>query len=372
MHKKLIMKKCKILILILTMILLAGCGKHEVEIDITEFVSAKFTGLNGKAEAYVKFDFPSFEEAIISKVDSEDISVTQLAVLEESIKLETDKTEGITNGDTINVSVSFNEELAANIGVKLIGTEITFEAVDLEEGKEINPFNDIILEYSGVAPYAKVSVNNDASDLANVIRYNIENTDNIMNGDEIKVTVSYNAEELDAWGYIITETEQTFIAEGIDYYITECADIDEETFKRMESRAIDWIESELAYNSYQYRKIMYPKDFIGLSLDKGEVSNIELTSAYLLVLKELGKDSFSAANYIYLIFKVTTIDEKNPEGKTTYVPVGFKNLIMQSEGIDVDTIEPYITSDTYEIIDDMLRELITDKSDKYTYEELTY
>ena len=106
------MKKYKILILILTMILLVGCGKREVEIDISEFLQVSYTGINGKAEANVKFDFPDFEKAVISKVDSEDISVMQLAVLEESIKLETDKTGGIANGDTINVSVTWNDELA--------------------------------------------------------------------------------------------------------------------------------------------------------------------------------------------------------------------------------------------------------------------
>lgn len=372
------MKKYKILILVLAMILLAGCGKREVEIDITEFVQVSYTGINGKAEAYVKFDFPRFEEAIIAKVDSEDLSVIQLATLEKSIKLETDKAEGISNGDAINVSVSFNEELAENIGVKFLGTEIAFEAADIEEGEVIDPFQGIVIEYSGTAPYAKARVNTDLSVLPNYISYKMENEGDIFtdyyitNGDEIKVTAYYNADLLEAQGYIVTETEKTFIAEGIDYYITECADIDEETFKKMESKAINWIESELTYSDYQYNKIMYPKDFIGSSLEKGEVSNIELISAYLLVLKELGKDSFSVANYTYLIIKVTTTDEKNPDGKTTYVPVGFKNLIMQSEGIDVDAIDPYITSDTYEIFDDMFREIITDNNDKYTYEEITY
>ncbi len=371
------MKKFKILIFILTMILLAGCGKREVEIDITEFVQISYTGINGKAEAYVKFDFPSFEEAIIAKVDSEDISVMQLATLEKSIKLETDKTESISNGDTINVSITWNDELANNIGVKFMGAEIAIEAADIEEGEVIDPFQGIVIEYSGTAPYAKARINEDLCALPNAISYKMENEGDIYtdyyitNGDEIKVTAYYNADLLESQGYIVTETEKTFIAEGIDYYITDCADIDEETFKKMESKAIDRIESELEYN-YQYKKIMYPDDFIGVSLEKGEVSNIELTSAYLLVLKELGKDTFSAANYTYLIFKVTAMDEKNPEGKTVYVPVGFKNLIMQSEGIDVDTIEPYITTDTYETIDDMFRELITEKNDQYTYKEMTY
>lgn len=373
LHEKTYMKKCKLLILIaMLLLILTGCGKSKPEINLTEFVSVSFTGINGKAETNVRFDFPSFEESLIATAESEDISVMQLAVLEESIKLEADKTENITNGDTITVSLTWNDELVENIGVKFTGSEITIEAADIEEGKVIDPFQGIVIEYSGTAPYAKASVNKDLSALPNDISYKIENADNyITNGDEIKVTAYYNADMLETRGYIVTETEHTFIAEGIDYYITEYTEIDEETFQKMDDQARDMIESKLADN-YEYRHIMYPKDFIGSSIKTGEISNVELTNTYFLVLKELGKDSFSTSNLLYQIYKVTTIDEKSPEGKIVYVPVIFKNFIMKSTGVDVDFSDAYVQTQTYEVFDDMFREKITANKDKYTYEEITY
>jgi len=38
----------------------------------------------------------------------------------------------------------------------------------------------------------------------------------------------------------------------------------------------------------------------------------------------------------------------------------------------VDIFDAYISSDTYEIFDDMFKEKITANKDKYTYEEISY
>lgn len=364
------MKKCKILILISMLLLfLAGCGKKEEEINLTEFVSVSYTGFNGKAKANINFDFPSFEEVIISKVDSEDISVMQLAVLEESIKLEADKKESISNGDTINVSVSWNDELAKNIGVKLTGSEIVVEVSAIEEAKEIDLFKDIVIDYSGESPYATASVRNTSSDyFLSSMRYTIENSGNIANGDEIKVIADCDVESAEEKGYIITETEHTFIAEGIDYYITEYSEIDEETFQKMDSQARDLIESRLASH---YDSMMYPDNwYIGLEYD--EIVSIDLTNAYFFVLKEgLEKDYSSVGNSIFLIYTVTTKDERSPEGKVAYIPVYFKDFILRDTGMDVVITDGYITS-TYDVYDNLFRNIVTVNKEKYSYEEITY
>lgn len=296
----------------------------------------------------------------------------QLAVLEESIKLEADKKESISNGDTIKVSVSWNDELAKNIGVKLTGSEIVVEVSAIEEAKEIDLFKDIVIDYSGESPYATASVRNTSSDyfLSNM-RYTIENNGNIANGDEIKVIAECDVESAEEKGYIITETEHTFIAEGIDYYITEYSEIDEDTFQKMDSQARDLIESELAGN-YEYMHRMYPKEIYIHYIETGEISSIERTNIYFMVLKNLENDSLSTPNFIFQIYQVTTVDEKSPEGKTVYIPVGFKNFIMRNTGVDIDISDAYITSHTYETFEDMFSELVTENKDKYVYEEIPY
>ena len=110
-----------------------GCGKSKnAEIDtadgvtnILDYVTVDFAGDNGEGTAYVQVDYDGMEtemvggEEEIKKMDDiGDLSeLTKYINAVSSITLNIDKNSGLSNGDTVTVSVTYDSSAAESAGV---------------------------------------------------------------------------------------------------------------------------------------------------------------------------------------------------------------------------------------------------------------
>ena len=196
------------------MMALSGCGS-KAEIEMTDYVSVDFSGLDGEGKAEVHFDASAMEMDIYEQLSdekkdptAEEIEETledigKLAEFENTITCELDKTEGLEIGDEVTVTISYDKDGAKDCDLKIKGeTEKTFEVEGLKERVELDPFDSdvfntddgIEISFSGRDPFGSISVENHlpSGDPLSKVKYSVDKEENIKNGDAITVTASLN------------------------------------------------------------------------------------------------------------------------------------------------------------------------------------
>jgi len=349
----------------------SGCGSKSV--DLSGFAVISIRGYDGDASASVSVDWGAFENAILSVKEKNSLSsVAKIAELEGSISYKLDKTESLSNGDTVTLKVSWDDSVMKKYKLKFTASKKALQVMGLDKLTEIDLFADIHIEYDGVAPEAKAILRNASHDaFLKTINYRIDNGFDLSNGDTITVTANINVDIAAKSGYAIKETEKKFTVSGVDEYINSFSLIDQPTFSRMEKQARDVIESNIA-NRYEASLILYPNKFAwNMSFQSVEVSALNLVHSYFLSLKDgLRKTYFDSYNCVYLVYQidfVTNLTQKDGLD-TTYLAVPFYNIIRNSEGaIDVVITNVAIRFKS-ESRDNVYRDAITANKAKYDYE----
>ena len=131
---------------------LAGCGK-KTEIDQSELALAVASDLaDGKQDRKPK--------EVLKELGD-------FAGFSNSVSCSLDKTEGLSNGDEVTVTVTWNREKADECGLKMIGEEKKTVTVEgLKERVEIDPFDSsyfgtkdgISVDFFGYSPFGWVSI----------------------------------------------------------------------------------------------------------------------------------------------------------------------------------------------------------------------
>ncbi len=223
------------------MMALSGCGS-KAEIEMTDYVSVDFSGLDGEGKAEVHFDASAMEMDIYEQLSdekkdptAEEIEETledigKLAEFENTITCELDKTEGLEIGDEVTVTISYDKDGAKDCGLKIKGeTEKTFEVEGLKERVELDPFDSdvfntddgIEISFSGRDPFGSISVENHlpSGDPLSKVKYSVDKEENIKNGDAITVTASLT-DDLEKEGYVLKEDTAIVTAGNMDRYIS--------------------------------------------------------------------------------------------------------------------------------------------------------
>ncbi|MGN0500982.1 MAG: zinc-ribbon domain-containing protein [Ruminococcus sp.] len=351
---------------------------HKNKINLNDYVTVKFKGYDTYGEASVNFDYDKYytdlQNSSSSFKDAYNNNggwslISDYYEMTDALHYSIDKTEGLTNGDTVTVSFEYDNEAAAKFKLEFVGEpkEVTVEG--LKEVKKIDPFDGVTLEFSGTSPnaYAKV-VKGNTDTVYSHIYYDLSKSSGIKVGDKITVTVTNDPEYfVQDYGCAFTTTSKEFECKSVDRYISKLAEIKDDTLNSMKKQTEDVINAYFANNS----------KYIGLS-------DLKFEGTYLLVEKE-GTWGWDGNNQLYVIFsgKVKSNEEKNKFDETTvYFPVRFKDIIEYADGTQyVDLNSTRISGETslkfsyYEVkgyTDKavMYNELVTSQKADYT-EEIT-
>lgn len=241
----------KKLLLILTVIAislsLAACG-GATKVDLSQYLSVSFTGYNGNGTARIHFDFSDFEYGIMSQWKDEDMmkKLAELTAVETTITYAADVSEGLRNGDTITVKISFNEEKAKEYGYAFAGLEKKFTVEGLTEPVVIDPFAEEIfgsgkvvdVTFEGVDPFVCLFLRNNAEwgDPIRYIKYKVDNDWNLKNGDVVTITAVLD-DKYQQQGYLLSRTETTITIEGFDRYASAASDLTADALRRISQRA---------------------------------------------------------------------------------------------------------------------------------------
>lgn len=301
-------------ILLMTAGTLTACGKKQI--DVMEGVELEFSGVNGYGTVYIADEFTWEEEALEAAGitdDSEALNALQgLYAVESAVEYEISPRENLSNGDVVTVTAKVDNEAVEEYKIEFTGKEKEFTVEGLKEVEEVDLFESVEVEFEGFAPYAKAVIRTPNAGNVVPVRYTLDRSENLAEGDTVVVTAEFDADSLLQQGYIAISETKEFVLSECDRYVMELADIPSETADKMNKQFEDAFRAEVA-NSWNHKDAL---DFI------------EFIGAYLLTEKE-GVGS-STKNAYYGVYRINvTVDG---ESLSYYSYCQFKNLVILKDG----------------------------------------
>ena len=292
---------------------MTGCGK--TKIDVMEDLEVAFSGVDGYGTAAITNEYDWEEEALeaIGGSDPEDVSfLGDMMKIESAVSFEISPSEGLSNGDTVTVKVSVDNEKIKKYRVAFKAGEKKFTVEGLKEIEQLDLFENVDVEFQGVAPYVKASIKNESGGAPVYVGYTLDKSENLTVGDAVTVTAEYDENRLLEQGYTVGEETKEFVVPECDRYVTRLAEIPEEMTGKMNKQFEDALRADAAKN---------------WSEDE-HIKSIECIGNYLLTPKD-GID-ISDKNIFYGVYKVVA---ENPEQEVSYYSYCmFRNIIVLKDG----------------------------------------
>ena len=358
------------------LVLLAGCGR--TKIDLNNYLTLEPSGFDTAGKVSTSFDYDALvsdnlKAFGLSDNAGEEEELGVMMRIEEYISGDLDKDTGLSNGDTVTYTWDVNEaRLEELFPVDIVCENKTLDITGLEEGEKFDPFENIKVTFSGVAPNGDVSISDSDSEVSGLL-YLPDKIGGLSNGDKVVVTVSAPSGELDdycrGYGKIPTATEKEYTVEGLSAYAMKLDDIPQDTLDKMDKNAQDSLKAYTAANWVE------PESFKGM----------KLLGNYFVYPKD-SSISVSPTNYVYFVYEVTALNADDNNKPFNYYYYSYYTDVMLLEdgtcSFDLSSMgvpegnefygETFSTGKYYykgyRDLDSLFNKQITAKIDKYAYE----
>lgn len=258
-------------------------------------------------------------------------------------------TGSLQNGDTVTVSVKLNgygdaDDFIRQNGYTLSQTEKEYTVSGLTATTKIDPFENLEVQYDGISPALKVSVNEGllTEPVKGNVTFSVENTGTLKVGDTFKIQAKAGS-QLAKKGYALdpTEKEYTVEASEVDKYLEATDDAD---LTPLNDQLDDFVEASLSQYVGKDSTEFFLKTHVGVGAGfgwtTGSIDSIQQVAAYLASSKEeqvtADDEDTPVMNRYFALYKVllTTVDDFNQkkEQVTSYLLVWCDNVISRSDG----------------------------------------
>lgn len=299
-----------VLMTVLCVFLLTGCGSKT---DAMEYVSVSFTGYNGNGKVDLDVDYDAMIEAVIGKEPDGDSYekfsewMNEYLIYDESVEVSCSPKDGLSNGDTVTVTVSLSETAAK----KVTGESKKFTVSGLPEIETVDIFKDISLRYEGiVGEYTMVHLDKLSDDqILQDCSFAVAPQANVKNGDTVTVTI-INAKTL-AEKYLCAPAEisKTFTVSGLDEYLTDSDLLPEDKIRDIIAQYVPTCQKD-DNSIFTYSAPTYYKTYFCI-----------------------GKEDIIGADFNRLL--VYACYDEYMDGAyrwTVYTPLTFRNLLLTADG----------------------------------------
>lgn len=300
MKKKMRLFGILVVLMGLVAVMSTGCGKKNL--SVLDTVEIAFTGMDGYGEAIITGQ-DAWIEAVMDEKGSDLEKLGTYVQLKKAVKFSLSETEGLSNGDKIELTVKVNEELLKEYGFKVKETAKVIVVDGLKEPEAYDPFSVMTVNVTGTAPNGRLDTRFAQSPLYG-LHIEADKNEGLSNGDVITFKlVNNDGEDVEQLarqqGYTLTRTTMQYTVTGINSYMHSLDQIPAATLEKMKAQAeatIDTVFAEGQQQSDEYSTYTNVTQMLGK----------EYAGAYLFTLKNGYDPSYSyPANMIYIIYKVT-------------------------------------------------------------------
>ena len=342
-------------------IIAASAGSGKTAIDLADYVTVEITGYDGEGTASVSVNSGWYLEAyniIEDKYSNKPAKYLEAAaaLVYVDVDAQADKTEGLSNGDVITITITVDDGGADGLPVKFRTSTFTYEVEGLAELTTVDLFEDVEVVFEGCAPYATVSVEGDCDYI--YVYYYCDIYSNLSNGDTVTIYAEYDADDLLDAGYKAESNTMEVTVSGLGSYVMELSDFSDEAIETMKSNADKIIQAEI--DNYTMT----------------DTYELEYTGLYFISLKEDVSYS-SNINGVYLVYHATGTLSYSMGDFDYYIVFGYSDVAENADGsytlnlADGDYAGGYLSWEPtlgYETLEAAYDELVSANSGYYNYE----
>lgn len=347
--------------------LLSGCGLFRTKIDLENYISYSYEGIDGYASIEYALDTEGIKADFSEKISDKKIDAFNILI--DSLTIKASKENNLQNGDAVILNVAYLEEDSKSAGVKFAGNDMEITIEGLREGEVLDLFADITVNVKGVAPLAEASIENTSTnEFVKGLTYTLDKTTEFAPGDVLTVSCDVDEKAAEEQGYVILEKVKSYSTNGIEGYVQGVEKLDYDILSQVASEAKTVIVSETEESQTRMLyKITENSNFL-FQYNKEWIESLEVQEIRLLTGNMTSVENGLPYNKLYIIFKayVTNADY----GSDGYFCFEYNNLMLDADGGMV------IKHDNQEfryLCDDNFEELMTrvQENCQGIYQELT-
>lgn len=330
-------------IILVTMLGLTGCGKTTV--DLNKYITINVEGYDSMGTASYEFDYDAFKNDYSGKIklnskNDNELSglgllmgaTTEDLLLESCVSQKLDKTNGLSNGDTVILKWSCEDAMAEEyFNVTLKYSDVEYKVTDLEEVGSFNPFDYVTVSFSGVSPKGTVTITPDYNQSEmQYVTFTADKTSDLKTGDTITVTANISGvveSFVEKFGCVLGKSEEIYTVDGLAKYISDVSDVPEDMYNKMDKQLQDNFNAHVAQSW----------------ADKNAVQEFENIGNYLVTLKD--GMSGSPNNYLYYVYRVT-ITVADGSDFTYYWYGYFTDVLILADGTCSVDLSRYTVSES--------------------------
>ena len=290
-------------------------------IDLNKYIIFETSGYDGYGKASINIDWEKIEKDYGKKIKYSSKGKKEYGVLTYAFEpvyvlhdavsgLELDKSEKLSNGDKVKYTWRVNDDTLKNVNYKLKYKDGEYEISKLDKLSKFDPFENIKVEFSGIAPEGKAEFTYNANDILHDYDFELDKHDNLKNGDVVTVSIKSDESEISFmatnYGRVPEKMSQSYTVSGLEAYVTKYSELSEDFIKEANDKAKEVIKeySDSAYG------------------DTTTLSDLEY-EGYAL------KTNVEGYNALYIIYSrvLTSVDHKYVNTKM-YYPVAFRTLML--------------------------------------------
>ena len=286
-----------------------------------------------------------------SKIEDSDY-----AAFRQSLSFSATGSAGLSNGDTVRIIGSCNNELAKKlkIDVKETAGDVVIEglpAVTRLSADEV--FADLDVSFSGISPTLEISLQNNSTHpfIQKIFFEIIDPKEYYSSGDIVKIRANYTEEQCMETGFVVDAPEggciHEYTASSDTEYVRRAADLPKDII----SKAIEAGKSAFKdANEYGVR-IFCEANLVPVYINKQATfayGTPKFVSAYFkTVFPEKAGQLGMSYNDLDIIYEVS-ISQADGKACTAYAAVRFSDIIKNGDGsYSYDFSSPSIMSESY-------------------------
>ncbi len=186
-------------------------------IYMDDFIRIEYSGMSTQASAYITVDSDLFSQRLLEEMTEAEMNVMLSRMAAAGVTLSLDKTDDLSNGDSLFISFYMDNDIAKDYGVKfeLQNTDVLVSG--LQEPVYLDLFADLKLVYTGCSPYSQVFLENNSENdfIRDYVSYSINNSYDLEEGETFTVEAYFSQYTANDMGYIILETTKEYTAANL-------------------------------------------------------------------------------------------------------------------------------------------------------------
>lgn len=247
-------------VIIAVVVLVVILANRDIKMDLNEFATFEYTGYDTVGEAKFNFDYEKFNEKYEKKLKytkAGKLLYGEMDPVEAFEKIMTSYAKNgrvverdLKNGDT--VSFTWRESLilllTESFKVEIDSDKLEGTVQGLKAASTVDIFKDVELVYRGTAPNVSVSV--DAGSNPYGLRFRVDKSTGVRNGDTITITTSRGANLnkylLENYGVLAESDSKTVTVSGLSAMAQKPEDISSDMMGKLQAQADATNDARLA------------------------------------------------------------------------------------------------------------------------------